>query len=81
MSISWSAIFSVSIDQLYTRIGILDIFLSFWLLAAFCALLKDREDGRRRLAARLGRLAARASDAMSQGERRLFIGPPFEYEQ
>lgn len=40
-----------------SRIGILDIFLSFWLLAAFCALLKDREDGRRRLAARLGRLA------------------------
>ncbi|MEA5456190.1 phospholipid carrier-dependent glycosyltransferase [Sinomonas sp. JGH33] len=40
-----------------SRIGILDIFLSFWLLAAFCALLKDRDDGRRRLAARLGRLA------------------------
>ncbi|WP_334171349.1 dolichyl-phosphate-mannose--protein mannosyltransferase [Sinomonas sp.] len=36
-----------------SRIGILDIFLSFWLLAAFCALLKDREDGRRRLATRL----------------------------
>ncbi|WP_138443307.1 dolichyl-phosphate-mannose--protein mannosyltransferase [Sinomonas susongensis] len=40
-------------DITMSRIGILDIFLSFWLLAAFCALLKDREDGRRRLAARL----------------------------
>lgn len=40
-----------------SRTGILDIFLSFWLLAAFCALLLDREDARRRLAARLGALA------------------------
>lgn len=40
-----------------SRTGILDIFLSFWLLAAFCALLIDRDDGRRRLADRLGRLA------------------------
>ncbi|WP_077490282.1 dolichyl-phosphate-mannose--protein mannosyltransferase [Sinomonas mesophila] len=40
-----------------SRTGILDIFLSFWVLAAFCALLLDREDGRRRLAARLGALA------------------------
>lgn len=40
-----------------SRIGILDVFLSFWLLVAFCLLLKDRDDGRRRLAARLGRLA------------------------
>ena len=41
-----------------SRTGILDIFLSFWVLAAFCALLLDREDGRRRLAARLGALAS-----------------------
>ncbi|GAB3274025.1 phospholipid carrier-dependent glycosyltransferase [Sinomonas notoginsengisoli] len=40
-----------------SRTGILDIFLSFWILAAFCALLLDRDDGRRRLAAHLGALA------------------------
>ncbi|WP_394249873.1 dolichyl-phosphate-mannose--protein mannosyltransferase [Arthrobacter pityocampae] len=36
-----------------SRTSLLDIFLSFWLLAAFAALLVDRDDGRRRLAARL----------------------------
>ncbi|GAB4099073.1 dolichyl-phosphate-mannose--protein mannosyltransferase [Sinomonas halotolerans] len=41
-----------------SRTGILDVFLSFWVLAAFCALLADRVDGRRRLAARLGGLAS-----------------------
>jgi dolichyl-phosphate-mannose-protein mannosyltransferase len=41
-----------------SRTSLLDIFLTFWILAAFGALLLDRDDGRRRLAARLGRLAA-----------------------
>ncbi|HAG59844.1 MAG TPA: phospholipid carrier-dependent glycosyltransferase [Arthrobacter bacterium] len=41
-----------------SRTSLLDIFLMFWILAAFGALLLDRDDGRRRLAARLGRLAA-----------------------
>ncbi len=38
-----------------SRTSLLDIFLMFWILAAFGALLMDRDDGRRRLAARLGR--------------------------
>ena len=41
-----------------SRTSLLDIFLMFWVLAAFGALLLDRDDGRRRLAARLGRAAA-----------------------
>jgi len=41
-----------------SRTSLLDIFLSFWVLAAFGALLMDRDDARRRLAARLGRQAA-----------------------
>jgi dolichyl-phosphate-mannose--protein O-mannosyl transferase len=41
-----------------SRTSLLDIFLMFWVLAAFGALLLDRDDGRRRLAARLGRQAA-----------------------
>lgn len=39
-----------------SRTAILDIFLMFWVLAAFGALLMDRDDGRRRLAARLAAL-------------------------
>jgi dolichyl-phosphate-mannose--protein O-mannosyl transferase len=34
----------------HSRTSLLDIFLSFWILAAFAALLCDRDDGRRRLA-------------------------------
>lgn len=41
-----------------SRTSLLDIFLMFWILAAFGALLMDRDDGRRRLAVRLARLAA-----------------------
>jgi dolichyl-phosphate-mannose--protein O-mannosyl transferase len=40
-----------------SRTSLLDIFLMFWVLAAFGALLLDRGDGRRRLAARLARAA------------------------
>jgi dolichyl-phosphate-mannose--protein O-mannosyl transferase len=36
-----------------SRIAMLDIFLMFWVLAAFAALVADRDDGRRRLAERL----------------------------
>lgn len=43
-----------------SRTSLLDIFLMFWVLAAFGALLLDRDDGRRRLAARLARLAGAA---------------------
>ncbi|MHC6231573.1 dolichyl-phosphate-mannose--protein mannosyltransferase [Arthrobacter sp. MMS24-T111] len=41
-----------------SRTSLLDVFLAFWILAAFGALLMDRDDGRRRLAARLARIAA-----------------------
>lgn len=36
-----------------SRIAMLDIFLMFWVLAAFACLVVDRDDGRRRLAERL----------------------------
>jgi dolichyl-phosphate-mannose-protein mannosyltransferase len=36
-----------------SRTAMLDIYLMFWVLAAFGALVVDRDDGRRRLAARL----------------------------
>ncbi|RJT80941.1 phospholipid carrier-dependent glycosyltransferase [Arthrobacter cheniae] len=42
-----------------SRTSLLDIFLSFWLLAAFSALLLDRDDGRRRLGRRLSAPAGR----------------------
>jgi len=41
-----------------SRTSLLDVFLTFWVLAAFGALLMDRDDGRRRLAHRLARAAA-----------------------
>lgn len=47
-----------------SRTSLLDIFLSFWLLAAFAALLVDRDDGRRRLARRLAALAGRSNDGV-----------------
>lgn len=43
-----------------SRTSLLDIFLMFWVLAAFGALLLDRDDGRRRLSVRLARAAARS---------------------
>ncbi|MHA7144053.1 dolichyl-phosphate-mannose--protein mannosyltransferase [Arthrobacter sp. TmT3-37] len=45
-----------------SRTSLLDIFLSFWLLAAFAALLLDRDDGRRRLARRLASIVGRNDD-------------------
>jgi len=47
-----------------SRTSLLDIFLMFWILAAFGALLMDRDDGRRRLAARLARQAAAGTSGM-----------------
>ncbi|WP_423721438.1 dolichyl-phosphate-mannose--protein mannosyltransferase [Arthrobacter caoxuetaonis] len=38
----------------HSRTSLLDVFLAFWVLAAFGALLLDRDDGRRRLARKLG---------------------------
>ena len=55
-----------------SRTSLLDIFLMFWILAAFGALLMDRDDGRRRLAARLGRQAA----ASATGGPRRSSSPP-----
>jgi len=57
-----------------SRTSLLDIFLSFWLLAAFAALLVDRDDGRRRIARRLAALAGRGDDGVpSRGQ--LSFGP------
>ena len=41
-----------------SRTSLLDIFVMFWALVAFGAVLLDRDDGRRRLARRLARLAS-----------------------
>ncbi len=57
-----------------SRTSLLDIFLMFWLLAAFGALLLDRDDGRRRLAGRLGRQAG-ATGAGRPTARQLTAGP------
>ncbi|MCC3295272.1 phospholipid carrier-dependent glycosyltransferase [Arthrobacter sp. zg-Y411] len=40
----------------HSRTSLLDVFLTFWVVAAFGALLLDRRDGRLRLARRLARL-------------------------
>ncbi len=50
-----------------SRTSLLDIFLMFWVLAAFGALLLDRDDGRRRLAARLARRAAASTTGRPSG--------------
>src|SRR5438309_1006139 len=42
------------LEFVQSRTSMLDIFLMFWVLAAFGALVADRDDGRRRLLARLG---------------------------
>jgi len=57
-----------------SRTSLLDIFLMFWVLAAFGALLMDRDDGRRRLAARLARQAA-ASPGGVPSRLQLAAGP------
>ncbi|QDY88928.1 phospholipid carrier-dependent glycosyltransferase [Arthrobacter sp. UKPF54-2] len=57
-----------------SRTSLLDIFLMFWVLAAFGALLMDRDDGRRRLAARLA-LQASASPGGVPSRLQLAAGP------
>jgi dolichyl-phosphate-mannose-protein mannosyltransferase len=57
-----------------SRTSLLDIFLMFWILAAFGALLMDRDDGRRRLAVRLARQAA-ASPLRRPSQLQLLSGP------
>lgn len=57
-----------------SRTSLLDIFLMFWLLAAFGALLLDRDDGRRRLAHRLARVAGASTTGRPSG-RQLLAGP------
>ncbi|WP_441400857.1 dolichyl-phosphate-mannose--protein mannosyltransferase, partial [Arthrobacter sp. 2YAF22_2] len=57
-----------------SRTSLLDIFLMFWILAAFGALLMDRDDGRRRLAVRLGQQAA-ASPGGVPSRLQLAAGP------
>ncbi|MCC9179048.1 phospholipid carrier-dependent glycosyltransferase [Arthrobacter sp. zg-Y750] len=50
----------------HSRTSLLDVFLTFWLVAAFGALLLDRRDGRLRLARALSRAAAPPGAAGSQ---------------
>jgi dolichyl-phosphate-mannose-protein mannosyltransferase len=57
-----------------SRTSLLDIFLMFWVLAAFGALLLDRDDGRRRLAGRLARQAAGSPTGMPS-QLQLLSGP------
>jgi dolichyl-phosphate-mannose-protein mannosyltransferase len=57
----------------HSRTSLLDIFLSFWIIAAFGALLLDRDDGRRRLAAKV---AALARGGGTPRESELLYGPP-----
>lgn len=56
-----------------SRTSLLDIFLMFWVLAAFGALLLDRDSGRRRLALRLARAAADNGGRPTAGQ--LLSGP------
>ncbi len=55
-----------------SRTSLLDIFVMFWALVAFGALLMDRDDGRRRLARRV---AALAPDGGAPPSRALMYGP------
>ncbi|HKJ12895.1 MAG TPA: phospholipid carrier-dependent glycosyltransferase [Ornithinimicrobium sp.] len=45
----------------HSRTGLLDVFLMFWVLVAFWCLVRDREDGRRRLADRVSALTSTES--------------------
>jgi dolichyl-phosphate-mannose--protein O-mannosyl transferase len=51
-----AAIFALDgLEFVQSRTAMLDIYLMFWVLAAFCCLVLDRDDGRQRLADRLER--------------------------
>ena len=56
----------------HSRTSLLDIFLTFWIVAAFGALLLDRSDGRRRLARAL---AAASPEGGPPPSARLLYGP------
>nr|WP_237740767.1 phospholipid carrier-dependent glycosyltransferase [Arthrobacter crystallopoietes] len=56
----------------HSRTSLLDIFLAFWVVAAFGALLLDRYDGRRRLA---GKVAALARGGGTPRDSELLFGP------
>ncbi|MCC9205393.1 dolichyl-phosphate-mannose--protein mannosyltransferase [Arthrobacter sp. zg-Y769] len=58
----------------HSRTSLLDVFLTFWVLAAFGALLLDRRDGRLRLARALSR-ATDAEGRLSPGSGPLVYGP------
>jgi dolichyl-phosphate-mannose-protein mannosyltransferase len=49
----------------HSRIGLLDIFVMFWALAGFGALLIDRDQARTRLAARVARRAAQTGGTVN----------------
>lgn len=57
-----------------SRIGLLDIFVMFWGLVAFAALLADRDQHRRRLADRLDDLAERGVSLTGTGAQIGYLG-------
>ncbi len=62
-----------------SRTALLDIFLMLFVLAAFYALLRDREDGRRRLAAALSHAGSPGRSARTGRAGRPPSEPPFLY--
>ncbi|GAB3257947.1 phospholipid carrier-dependent glycosyltransferase [Arthrobacter pigmenti] len=56
----------------HSRTSLLDVFLMFWVVVAFGALLLDRDDGRRRLARRI---SERCRSSGVPSERDLLLGP------
>ncbi|WP_354178661.1 phospholipid carrier-dependent glycosyltransferase [Arthrobacter sp. UYP6] len=58
-----------------SRASLLDVFLAFWVVAAFGALLLDRDDGRRRLARRLSALTSGRADGGAPPAGALLYGP------
>ncbi|WP_026551455.1 glycosyltransferase family 39 protein [Arthrobacter sp. H20] len=59
----------------HSRTSLLDVFLMFWLLVAFGALLLDRDQARRKLAARLSAVAAAAPGGVKPSAADLLYGP------
>ncbi|MGB5935380.1 MAG: phospholipid carrier-dependent glycosyltransferase [Ornithinimicrobium sp.] len=51
----------------HSRTGLLDVFLMFWVLVAFWCLIRDREDGRARLAERVAAMSGDARSGMRWG--------------
>ena len=59
----------------HSRTSLLDVFLMFWLVVAFGALLLDRDQARRKLAAKLSALAAAAPGGARPTASDLLYGP------